>query len=113
MRHAWCSDARASRISHPASRHLVPREGADLLAPLADQLLHVRLEPLPMAAGGTHGVGKGEQAPHPLNLARLAPHAAPALGRMIADLEEAPVDQQLPPIDVEHHDATRRVADDG
>src|SRR5436309_13456516 len=113
MRDAWCSDARASRISHPASRHLVPREGADLLAPLADQLLDVRLEPLPMAAGGTHGVGQGEQAPHSLNAGRLAPHDAPALGGMIADLEEAPVDRHVPPIDVQHHDVTRGDADDG
>src|SRR5207244_12780376 len=101
----------------PVSRlllaHLVPREGADLLAPLADQLLHVRLEPLPMAAGGTHGVGQGEQAPHALNLARLAPHAAPALGGMLAPLEAAPVDRHAPPIDVQDHDVTRGDADVG
>src|SRR5881296_3479989 len=107
MRDAWCSGARASRISHPASRHFVPREGADLLAPLADQLLDVRLEPLPMAAGGTHGVGQGEQAPHPLNLARLAPHDAPALGGMIADLEEATVHGYVAPVHVQHDDVAR------
>src|SRR5436309_2039470 len=113
MRDARCSGANASRIPHPASRHFVPCQRADLLAALADQLLHVRLKPLPVAAGGAHGVREGEQAPHPLNLARLAPDDAPPLGGMIADLEEAPVDRHVPSIDVQHHDVTRGDADDG
>src|SRR5690348_398486 len=102
MRDASSSDT--SRIPHPASRHFIPRQRSRLLAPLAHQLLHIRLEPLPMAAGGTHGVGEGEQAPDPLNLARLAAHHAPALGGMIADLEEAPIHGYVAPVHVQHDD---------
>src|SRR5438132_10057840 len=110
MRDAWCSGAHASRISHPASRHLVPRQRSSFLAPLADQLLHIRLEPLAVAASGTHGVREGEQAPHALNFARLAPDDAPALGGMIADLEEAPIHGYVAPVHVQHHDVARRDA---
>src|SRR5256712_5557788 len=113
MRAAWWRGARGSRISDPASRHLVPRRRSRLLAPLADQLLHVRLKRLPVAAGGTHGVREGEQAPHTLNLARLAPDDAPALGGMIADLEEAPIHGYVPPVHVQDHNVARRDADDG
>src|SRR5216117_4300617 len=111
MRDALSSDA--SRIPHPASRHLVPRQRSRFLAPLADHLLHIRLEPLAVAARGTHGVREGEQAPHSLNFARLAPHDAPALGRMIADLEEAPIHRYVAPVHVQHHDVARRDAHDG
>src|SRR5204862_4802121 len=92
--------------------HLVPRQRSRLLAPLADQLLYVRLKRLPVATGGTDGVREGEQAPHALNLARLAPDDAPALGRMIADLEEAPIHRYVAPVHVQHHDVARRDADD-
>src|SRR6266700_188997 len=110
MRDALSSDA--SRILHPVSRHLVPRQRSRFLAPLADHLLHIRLEPLAVAARGTHGVREGEQAPHSLNFARLAPHDAPALGGMIPDLEEAPIHGYVAPVHVQHHDVARRDADD-
>src|SRR6266568_4940229 len=93
--------------------HLVPRQRSDFLAPLADQLLHIRLEPLAVAASGTHGVSEREQAPHSLNFARLAPDDAPALGGMIPDLEEAPIDGYVAPVYVQHHDVARRDAHHG
>src|SRR5438132_1164794 len=63
-----------------------------------------------VAASGTHGVREGEQAPHALNFARLAPDDAPALGGMIADLEEAPIHGYVAPVHVQHHDVARRDA---
>src|SRR5712691_4095815 len=100
----------ASRITLPASRHFVPGQRPGFLAPLADQLLHIRLEPLAVAASGTHGVSEGEQAPHPLDFARLAPDDAPALGGLIPDLEEAPIHGYVAPVHVQHHDVARRDA---
>src|SRR3989442_6446847 len=47
-------------------------------------------EGLAVPAGGAHRVREREQPAHALDLARLAPHDAPALRRMVADLEEAP-----------------------
>src|SRR5216117_2834360 len=113
MGDAGCVVQRCARIPHLASRHFVPRQRSRLLAPLADQLLHVRLKRLPVATGGTHGVREGEQAPYALNLARLAPDDAPALGRIIADLEEAPIHRYVAPVHVQHHDVARRDAHDG
>src|SRR5438046_3985319 len=56
---------------------------------------------------------EGEQASHALNFARLAPDDAPALGGMIADLEEAPIHRYVAPVHVQHHDVARRDAHDG
>src|SRR5438046_5477231 len=53
---------------------------------------------------------EGEQASHALNFARLAPDDAPALGGMIADLEEAPIHGYVAPVHVQHHDVARRDA---
>src|SRR5438046_7522412 len=56
---------------------------------------------------------EGEQASHALNFARLAPDDAPALGGMIADLEEAPIHGYVAPVHVQHHDVARRDAHHG
>src|SRR2546430_10863480 len=96
----------APRPSSPPSAHLVPRQRCLLLAPLAGQIPHIGAEPLAVAAGGAHSVGKRKQPADPLNLARLATHDAPALRRMISNLEESPIDVHVPPIDVQHHDMT-------
>src|SRR5205823_5573897 len=58
MRDAWVPMPYASRISFPASRHFVPRQRCLLLAPLAGQIPHIGAEPLAVAAGGAHSVGK-------------------------------------------------------
>src|SRR6266851_869466 len=97
----------------PRLAQLVPGERRRLLAPLAGQLLAVGPERLPVAAGRAHGVGEREQATHPLDLPRLAAHDAPALGRMIADLEEPTVHRHVAPIHVQHHDVARGDTNDG
>src|SRR5216117_275202 len=75
--------------------------------PFTRQVLRVRLERLAVAAARAHRVRQREDAAHALNLARLAPHDAPPLRGMIADLEEAPVDRHVAPVHVEHDDVAR------
>src|SRR5260370_6023751 len=69
--------------------HFVPRETGGGMTPVAGQFGEARIKCLPMAARRTHAVGQREQPAHPLDVARLAAHDAPALRRMVADLEQA------------------------
>jgi hypothetical protein len=83
------------------------------MAPLAGEVPRVTVEGLPMAAAGADRIREGEISAEPLELSRLAPHQAPPLGRMVADLEEPPVHRNVAPIDVEDDDLTRGYAHDG
>jgi len=69
--------------------------------------------PLPMSTSGADGVRQREDSAESLDHARLAPHDRPPLGRMIANLEESPVDRHVVPIDVENDDVARGNPNDG
>src|SRR5712691_6377449 len=101
----------SSRFPPPLLAQLIPRQRRRLLAAFTRKLLDVGPEGLAVPAGGAHRVREREQPAHALDLARLAPHDAPALRRMVADLEEAPVDRDVAPIHVQHDDVARRDAD--
>src|SRR2546426_5972949 len=102
---AWCCSE--------SSAQLVPRQAGRLPAAFARELPGLRPERLAVPAAGADRIGEREDAAHPLDLTRLAPHDAPALGGMVADLEEAAVDRHVTPGHVQHHDVTRVDADHG
>src|SRR2546423_15426723 len=65
------------------------------MAPIARHVIRPGFDTLPMPAGRTDGVCEWEDASQSFNHARLAAHDRPALGRMIADLEEAAVHRDI------------------
>src|SRR5256712_5833361 len=93
------------------SAQLVPRQAGRLPAAFAGELPGLRPERLAMPAAGADRVGERKDAAHPLDLTRLAPHDAPALGGMVADLEEAAVDRHVAPVHVQHDDVAGGGAD--
>src|SRR3990172_7673509 len=91
----------------PHSGQLVPGEWCRLVALVAYHLIHSRIERLPVPAHGAHGVGEREDARQARLLARLAAHNAPALRRVVTDLEEAAIHRHVAAGDVEPDDVTR------
>src|SRR5215831_4236326 len=87
---------------------LIPRQYRRVVAAVALQPLRVRPERLAVAAGGTDGVGEREDAADALDEARLTAHDGPALGGLVADLEQPAVDGDVAAVNVEHHDVARR-----
>src|SRR5258706_11724835 len=83
------------------------------MAAIARHVVGPGLDALPMPARGADGVGQREDSPESLDDARLAPYDGPPLGRMIANLEESPVDRHVVSIDVEDDDVARGDANDG
>src|SRR5438445_1862829 len=99
--------------SHGSLTKFVPRQPRALVAAVAGELLRIPVERLPVAAARAHAVGKRERPAHALDLARLAAHDAPALGRVIPDLEKPAVHRNVAAIHVEHDDVAGRDAHDG
>jgi len=82
------------------------------MAPVAGQLSAIGVERLAVAAARTHGVRERDVAPQALHDAGLVANDGPPLRRMVADLEEAFVDRDVPAVHIEHHDIARRDAHD-
>src|SRR6266404_4484693 len=83
------------------------------MAAIARHVVGLGLDALPMPAGGADGVRQREDSSQSFDHARLAPHDRPPLRRMIANLEESPIDRHVVPIDVEHDDVARGDPNDG
>src|SRR5712692_5565010 len=95
------------------SAQLVPGQPRRLVALVTGELLRPALERLAMAAGWTHRVRQRKDASQALHHARLAAHDGPALGGMVANLEQPAIDRDVVPVDVEHDDVARGDAYDG
>src|SRR5438093_13425539 len=79
---------------------------------IARHVIRPRLNPLPWPTARAHGVGQREDSSQSLDDPRLAAHDRPPLRRMIANLEEAAVDRDVVPVDVEDDDVARGDAND-
>src|SRR5437773_6510109 len=95
------------------AQRLVPGQRGDGVAAVAGELARLGGKRLPVPAGGAHGVRQREHAADALDHPRLAAHDGPALGWVVADLEQAAVAGDVLPVDVQHDDVTRGDADDG
>src|SRR6266513_737285 len=77
------------------------------MASITRHIVRARLDSLPMPAARTHSVRHRENSSEPLHHSRLAADHGPPLRRMIADLEEATIDRDVVPVDVEDDDVAR------